>query len=223
MSVAPAMAHRPRTAAALLRRGGRLLQRGWEAVAIYLPVLLMGMLALATYWMVQRTPAAIEPAPAVQPRGHEVSFFMRGAVIKTYDPSGRLQNELSGTEIRHYGDDKALEVDQPRLFSVSPDAWVTRASAQRALIQDEGSNLQLMGQAVVVREARQQADGRLLPRLELRGEFLIIGAREQWLRSPQPAVLTSGQDRFSADSLSYDHRTRVAELTGRVRATLMPR
>jgi len=209
--------------AGLLRRAALGLQRGWEAVSIYLPVLLMGMLALATYWMVQRTPAAIVPAPVVQPRGHEVSFFMRGAVIKTYDPSGRLQNELSGTEIRHYGDDKALEVDQPRLFSVSPDAWVTRASAQRALIQDEGSNLQLMGQAVVVREARQQADGRLLPRLELRGEFLIIGAREQWLRSPQPAVLISGQDRFSADSLSYDHRTRVAELTGRVRATLMPR
>lgn len=223
MSVASAMAYRPRRMAALLRHGGRLLQRGWEAVAIYLPVLLMGILALATYWMVQRTPTAIGPAPAVQPRGHEVSFFMRGAVIKTYDPSGRLQNELSGTEIRHYGDDKALEVDQPRLFSVSPDAWVTRASAQRALIQDEGGHWQLMGQAMVVREAGQQADGRPLPRLELRGELLIIGVREQWLRSPQPAVLTSGQDRFSADSLSYDHRTRVAELTGRVRATLMPR
>jgi lipopolysaccharide export system protein LptC len=186
-------------------------------------VLLMGVLALATYWMVQRTPVPTEPAPLPLPRGHEVSFFMRGALIKTYDPSGRLQNELSGTEIRHYGDDKSLEVDQPRLLSVSPDAWVTRASAQRALIQDEGANLQLMGQAVVVREAGQQSDGRLFPRLELRGEFLIIGAREQWLRSPQPAVLTSGQDRFSADSLSYDHRTRVAELTGRVKATLMPR
>jgi lipopolysaccharide export system protein LptC len=223
MSQATAMDHGPRTLARLLRRGGRLLQRGWEAVSIYLPVLLMGVLALATYWMVQRTPAPTEPAPSPQPRGHEVSFFMRGALIKTYDPSGRLQNELSGTEIRHYGDDKSLEVDQPRLLSVSPDAWVTRASAQRALIQDEGANFQLMGQAVVVREAGQQSDGRLFPRLELRGEFLIIGAREQWLRSPQPAVLTSGQDRFSADSLSYDHRTRVAELTGRVKATLMPR
>ncbi len=223
MSPAAAMGHRPRTLAMLLRRGGRLLQRGWEAVSIYLPVLLMGVLALATYWMVQRTPVPTQPAPLPLPRGHEVSFFMRGALIKTYDPAGRLQNELSGTEIRHYGDDKSLEVDQPRLLSVSPDAWVTRASAERALIQDEGANLQLMGQAVVVREAGQQSDGRLFPRLELRGEFLIIGAREQWLRSPQPAVLTSGQDRFSADSLSYDHRTRVAELTGRVKATLMPR
>ena len=223
MTLAAAVGHRPWTLTILLRRGGRLLQRGWEAVSIYLPVVLMGVLALATYWMVQRTPAPTEPAPLPQSRGHEVSFFMRGALIKTYDPSGRLQNELSGTEIRHYGDDKALEVDQPRLLSISPDAWVTRATAQRALIQDEGSNLQLMGQAVVVREAGQQADGRPLPRLELRGEFLVMGTREQWLRSPQPAVLTSGSDRFSADSLSYDHRTRVAELNGRVKATLMPR
>ncbi len=206
-----------------LRRVAHLLQRGWEAMSIYLPVLLMGLLALATYWMVQRTPAPAEPAPLLQPRGHELSFFMRGAVIRNYDPSGRLQTELSGTEIRHYGGDKSLEVDQPRLLTQAPDAPITRASAQRALVQDDGDQLQLTGQAVVVREAWQQADGRLRPRLELRGEHLIIGARGQWLRAPQPAVLISGQDRFSADSLSYDHRTRVAELTGRVKATLMPR
>jgi lipopolysaccharide export system protein LptC len=83
--------------------------------------------------------------------------------------------------------------------------------------------MQLMGNAVVVREAGPQADGRQWPRQELRGELLIINTQENWLRSPQPAVLISGQDRFSADSLSYDHQSRVAELKGRVKATLAPR
>jgi lipopolysaccharide export system protein LptC len=210
-------------AAALLGRSGRWLQRGWESVSIYLPVLLMGALALATYWMVQRTPALSQPQEKPKARAHEVDFFMRGAVIKTYDASGRIQNELAGAEIRHYSDNKTLEVDQPRLLTVGPDARVTRATALKARTQDDGSQMQLMGNAVVVREAGPQADGRQWPRQELRGELLIINTQENWLRSPQPAVLISGQDRFSADSLSYDHQSRVVELKGRVKATLAPR
>jgi len=209
--------------AGLLRRAALGLRRGWEAVSIYLPVLLMGVLALATYWMVQRTPALIEPQAAPKARANEVDFFMRGAVIKTYDAAGRLQNELAGAEIRHYSDNKTLEVDLPRLLTVGPDARITRASALKASTVDDGTQVQLMGNAVVVREAGRQTDGQPAPRQELRGELLIINTQDNWLRSPQPAVLISGQDRFSADSLSYDHRTRVAELQGRVKATLMPR
>lgn len=209
--------------ARLLGLGGLWLRRGWEAVSIYLPVLLMGVLALATYWMVQRTPALIEPQAAPKARANEVDFFMRGAVIKTYDAAGRLQNELAGAEIRHYSDNKTLEVDLPRLLTVGPDARITRASALKASTVDDGTQVQLMGNAVVVREAGRQTDGQPAPRQELRGELLIINTQDNWLRSPQPAVLISGQDRFSADSLSYDHRTRVAELQGRVKATLMPR
>ncbi|MEI7785442.1 MAG: LPS export ABC transporter periplasmic protein LptC [Betaproteobacteria bacterium] len=209
-------------AAALARRSVRWLQQGWEATAIYLPVVLMGVLALATYWMVQRTPSLLEPQQAPKVRPHEVDFSMRGAVIRTYDGSGRLQNELAGTEIRHYGDNKTLEVDQPRLLSVSPEARITQAKALKARTQDDGSQVELMGQAVVVREATREPGGRQSPRQELRGDLLIIDTREDGLRSPLPVVLISGQDRFSADSLSYDHRSGVAELVGRVKATLAP-
>lgn len=209
--------------AALFARAGHWLQRGWEALSIYLPVMLMGILALATYWMVQRTPSLLSPRQDLGPPTHEVDFSMRSAVIKTYDASGRLQNELAGAEIRHYGNSKILEVDQPRVLAVGPDERITRATALKASTQDDGSQMELMGQAVVVREAVRQADGRLLPRQELRGDLLIINTQDNWLRSPKPAVLMSGEDRFSADSLYYDHRTRVAELQGRVKATLVPR
>jgi LPS export ABC transporter protein LptC len=53
--------------------------------------------------------------------------------------------------------------------------------------------------------------------------LLIVNTQEEWVRSPQPVVLMSDQNRFTGDTLVYDHRTRVAELKGRVRATLVPR
>ncbi|MES3011948.1 MAG: hypothetical protein V4738_14260, partial [Pseudomonadota bacterium] len=35
------------------------LSRGWERTAIYIPVLLMGLLALGTYWLVRNTPESL--------------------------------------------------------------------------------------------------------------------------------------------------------------------
>ena len=206
-----------------LRTTGHLLPRLWDAVSIYLPIVLMGLLALATYWMVQRTPVYLEPDLIPKEKTHEVDFFMRGAVIKSFVHDGRLQNQLSGRELRHYGDGKAVEIDEPRLWVSDEQSRVMTATARWAWVRDDGSQMELKGQAVVVREPWRGPDGGVTPRQELRGDLLIVDTREEWVRSPGPVVLFSNQNRFTGDSLYYDHRTRVAELKGRVRATLVPR
>jgi lipopolysaccharide export system protein LptC len=201
----------------------RFLLRLWDAVSIYLPIVLMGLLALATYWMVQRTPVYVEPDLSPKAQTQEVDFFMRGAVIKSFGHDGRLQNQLSGREIRHYGDGKAVEIDQPKFWASDEQSRVMTAVAQWAWVRDDGSRMELKGQALVVREPWRGPDGQITPRQELRGELLIVDTQEEWVRSPGPAVLISDQNRFTGDSLVYDHRTRVAEFKGRVRATLVPR
>ena len=35
---------------------GRRLQRGWDRLSIYLPVVLMGLLAMGSYWLLRATP-----------------------------------------------------------------------------------------------------------------------------------------------------------------------
>lgn len=48
----------------------RWFRWGLDRLAIYLPVLLMGVLALGTYWLVRTTPVFSPEAPARAPR-HE--------------------------------------------------------------------------------------------------------------------------------------------------------
>ena len=52
------------------------LRRAWERLSLYLPVLLMGLLALGTWWLVRNAP---QPQPAVveRPVSHEPDYFMR--------------------------------------------------------------------------------------------------------------------------------------------------
>lgn len=207
-------------------QSGRLSLRGlwrlWEQLALYLPVVMMGLLALGTYWLVRNTPGALTPdAPAVL--NQSADYFMRRANVKTFDINGRLKTEIAGTEARHFPHNKTLEIDDVRVRSIGSDGRLTTASARRGLSNDAGNEVQLIGNAVVVREAMQMADGRVLPRLEFRGEFLHVFTDREQVRSHLPITLRRGGDEFTGDTFSYDNLDQVAQLQGRVKALMVPR
>ena len=197
------------------------LWRIWDRLAIYLPLVLMGVLALLTYWMVRVTPPLSEPQE-LRPKVHEVDFFMRDAVVRTYDEAGQLQQQLAGVEMRHYADDATVEVDRPVWWSRAPDGRITHGRALRSQGKDDGSEVRLIGQAVVVRDPQPQGRGPALARLEFRGEFLHIFSKDERLQSHLPVQIFNGQHQFSGNTLDYDHGQRTAQLQGRVTVRLVP-
>ncbi|MDM0090863.1 MULTISPECIES: LPS export ABC transporter periplasmic protein LptC [unclassified Variovorax] len=198
-----------------------LLRDAIDRVTIYLPVILTALLALGTYWLVRNAPKLMEPTVKEAPT-HDPDYFMRGFVVKNFLPSGDLRSELFGKEGRHYPDNDTMEVDQVRMRAISPEGLVTQATANRGLSNGDGSEIQLFGNAVVVREAATGSSGRAVPRLEFRGEFLHAYLDTERVTSNQPVTLIRGTDRFTADTLDYDNLSGVANLQGRVRGQLMP-
>ena len=197
-------------------------QRAWDRVSIYLPLALMALLALGTYWLQRNAPALAAPL-AAQSAKNDIDYFMRQFTIKSFDETGRLKSEVNGLEARHYVDTDFLEIDQPRIRSVGEKYRVTTSTGKRALSNGDGSEVQLMGNALVVREAAQGADGKVLPKMTFAGEFLHAFVNEERVKSHKPVLLTRGDDQFTGDSLTYSNVTGIAELKGRVRAVLVPR
>ena len=108
----------------------RVIRQGWDQLSIYLPVVLMGLLALGTWWLVRNAP--MPQLPAIdRPVKHQPDYFMKSFSVKTFDATGRLQSEVQGDEARHYPDTDTLEIDQVRMRSVSIDGRVTVATANR--------------------------------------------------------------------------------------------
>ncbi len=196
------------------------LYDAWERFLLYLPLMVMGTLALGTYWLVRSTPVP-EAAQAERVRGHEPDYFMQGFSIKTYDASGRMRSEVQGDVARHYPDTQWIEIDSIRIRSFDAQGRLTTASARRGLTTDSGSEVQLIGKAVVVREADKTA-GKTQPRMEYRGEFLHAFMDTEVVKSHKPVELTRGNDRFTADALEFDNVDQVIQLRGRVRGTLVP-
>ena len=199
-----------------------MVRRLWDRVSIYLPLILMALLALATYWLVRNAPMMGTPDAPVAPT-HEPDYFMRGFSIKTFDAAGRLKSEIIGDEARHYPDTDTIEIDRARMRSVNPAGRVTVATADRALSNADGSEVQLFGNAIVTRQAETDARGVRQPQLEFRGEFLHAFSNVERVTSNKPVTLTRDNDRFTADSMDYSNLDRLMELKGRVRGVLPAR
>ena len=198
------------------------LRDGWERLSMYLPVALMALLALGTYWLVRNAPMLSTPDPA-RPVQHEPDYFMHGFSVKTFDAAGKLKSDVQGDQGRHFPDTDTLEIDKARIRSIDGQGRVTLSTANRALSNADGSEIQLFGNAIVLREAVTDATGRVLPRLELRSEFLHAYTNVERVRSHLPVVMTRGSDRFTADRMDYDNLDRVMQLDGRVRGLVTGR
>jgi lipopolysaccharide export system protein LptC len=201
--------------------GRRLVRSAWDRVAVYLPIIVMGLMALGTYWLVRNTPG-LGPAEIRGEEVHEPDNLMRTFSIKTFEPSGRLKSEVFGTEARHFPDTNTTEIDQPRIRSFNARGELTVATARLAISNGDGSEVQLIGDAVVTREAVTGADGRIRPRMQFRGEFLHAFLNSERVQSHKPVELTRGDNRFTADNLEFDNLDQVMDLRGRVRGSLVP-
>lgn len=198
-----------------------MLRRGWHRLSIYLPIIVMALAALGTWQLVRNSvlPDAERPEQAAT---HEPDYFMRDFSVRSFDAAGKLQSEIVGTDARHYPDTDTLEVDAARMRSINAEGTEMRATANRAVSNADASEVQLFGNAVVVRDAVQSPAGQVQDRMEFKSEFLHTFVNFERVRSHLPVVLTRGVDRFTGSAMEYDNLERVLNLTGSVTGFLVP-
>lgn len=194
-----------------------------ERVLLYLPLIFMGSLALGTYWLVRTSPSMQGTVgPSAAPQGPDYS--LQGFVMRSFDAQGKLRTEVAGDQATHSPDNKTIAIDNIRIQSIDSAGRVSTASARQGVTDDAQTQVELQGQALVVREAFTDAKGQAQERAEYRSEYLLAHLKNEIVSSNQPVqLLRSGGDTFTADALHYDNGSRTLQLQGRVRGTLVPR
>jgi lipopolysaccharide export system protein LptC len=195
------------------------MRRLWDQLSISLPLILMALLAMGTWWLVRSTPN-LRPTAIEAAARHEPDYFMRNFSIKTFDSQGQLKSEVSGDQARHYPDTDTVEIDRVRMRSFSVQSGISTASANQGVTNGDGSEVQLSGDARVLREARTDAAGHRLLAGEFRSEFLHAYLNTERLKTHKPVQLRRGEDQFIADAMDYDNVERVLSLRGHVRGVL---
>lgn len=193
----------------------------WDRLSIYLPVGLMALLALGTYWLVQSTPRA--GVSAVEgPVRHDPDYFMKNFSVRTFVEAGRLKSEVFGAAARHFPDSDSTEIDTVKIRAFNDQGQLTTATANRALTNGDASEVELFGNALVVREAIVDKGIQTSPRMEFRGEYLHAFMDTERVESDKPVEILRGKDVFSADTMEYDNLHQVMVMRGRVKGLLTP-
>jgi lipopolysaccharide export system protein LptC len=181
----------------------------------------MGLLAMLTYWLVKNTPLQANPAQNAVP-SHTIDYYLKNFSVKSYQADGQLHSIIYGQKANHFADTLVLEITSPKLKTFDVEHNMTRASANQAFTNADGSELQLMGQAVVVRGLNQQGT-HSGEELEMRSEFLDFLIDEDKLFTHEPVELKKGKSTFQALDLVYDNSKLILNLKGKVHAQLAPK
>ncbi len=232
MNEAPAVVSQAQAGAALPRAAGLdpvlantappVVRQAWprrlaDAVSVYLPLLLMALLALGTWWLVKNTPL-FENARTRAPLRHEPDYTMTGFLLQRFARDGTMRVQLEGQLMRHYPDTETIEIDAPRIREVAEDGRVTLATAKQALSNKDGSEVQLSGDAHVTRLPTPGESA-----VEFRSNFLHYFQATEQVRTHLPVVMTQGGTEIHADAMTYDSIGRAAGFSGRIRAVLPAR
>jgi lipopolysaccharide export system protein LptC len=186
-----------------------------DLVSAYLPLLMMALLASGTWWLVRNAPGVEAPQAAVAPR-HEADYVMTTFVVQRFGSDGTLRTQIEGQRLRHFPDNDTIEVDDARIRAIGNDGVVTLANARKALANGDGSEVQLLGDAHIVRPAQGKEE-----QIEFRSDFLHAFRNIERVRSHLPVVVTQGRSVIRAQGMEYDNLARVVDLKGHTSATFV--
>lgn len=189
-----------------------------DALASYLPLLLMGALALASWWLARNTPGA--PTAVERPAGRDTpDYTMRRFVVQHFGADGWLRVQIEGRELRHFADGaggqpERVEVDELALRAWDAQGRLTTASARRGTVGVDARVVRLAGGAEVI---GSDSAGRPV---EIRSEFLEARLQEGLVQTDQPVELRHGSQQLAAAGLLWDRERALLRFDGPVRARI---
>ncbi|OYV36886.1 MAG: LPS export ABC transporter periplasmic protein LptC [Thiomonas sp. 20-64-5] len=193
------------------------LRQFWLRLSAWTPVLLLAIAAAFSWWVAQVVMQAeqhskLSPAQSALP-----DYLLHDFSTASYNAQGQLTAVLRGAQMVHLPATDTFDITGPQLHAVNPQGLVTTATALRGLSNKDGSNVQLLGNAVVERSGTANQ-----PPLVVRSDFLNIFPNQQIVQSNRPTVVQQGQTRFSGNSLQFNGVDGTAALQGRVQAVIVP-
>ena len=193
-----------------------------DKIYLLMPVMLMGLLALGSYWLYQNTPISKENKKKTVLSSDPDYFVSEFATRQYVASTNQLKSEIIGEIANHYPNRDELEVFKIKAKTISPEGFMTHGTAEKAIHNSVSNEVKLIGKALITREPvdpNKVANGKKTP-VYFTGEYLNIQTDQEKISSNMPINVKQGNNQFTANNLNYDNKTGVINLGNGVRVTL---
>jgi LPS export ABC transporter protein LptC len=190
--------------------------RRWVSESLtHAPLILMAILALASFALFKQTPSAPDhqPAPSASSRD---DYFLKHFLATEFLPTGAARSHISGVSARHNPILKTLTISNID-FVASSQSALFHGSAKVGTVSDDGKHITLTGQAVVDKQGGASTSN---PSVHFESEQITVRQDPDTVEASAPVRINSGNTQMAAESLRYEAASKETQLKGRVRMVI---
>lgn len=166
------------------------------------PIGLLAVLAALSYWL--GVVAAADPVDIGGRFRHDPDTIIRQFDGVSFDEKGNRKAGLRGVELRHFPDDESSVVQQPFMRRFSLTGEPSTVSANQAVVNSDGSEVDLTGDVKAFRPAQ---GGKAA--ITLTAPHMLVLVDEERARTPGFARIQQGSSWISGTGFDADNVTQV--------------
>lgn len=180
------------------------------------PLLLMLALAALTFWL-ERTVREEEGAhPSL--RRHDPDYIIDNLNHIRYNPQGLVESTLAAVKMLHYPDDDTTDLVAPHLVQTKPNEPRVTVTADRGALSQDGEEVFLYGNVLLVREGSADRS-----ETRLRTSFLHLARGQSVIRTDRDVVITEEDRVLAGRGMEYRNDSGEWFLRERVRGRFEPK
>jgi lipopolysaccharide export system protein LptC len=157
-----------------------------------MPLLLMGVLTLLTFWLVQKnTPH--EKSPLERVRLHEPDYTINNGTLSALNELGNTKYRILGNKVTHYDDDASIDIATPRMRLFQPDKAPVTVKSDTGHLDGDLTILDLIDNASIFRpaQAATATEPATLRMLATSSYFKVL-INDDIIESDRPITLEQG-------------------------------
>jgi lipopolysaccharide export system protein LptC len=118
-----------------------------------MPLIVMGVLTLMTYWLVEKTSPPEAPTQE-RIRLHEPDYIIKNGTLSALNELGNTKHRILADKLTHYDDDASMDFDIPRMRLFQPNKAPVTVKADTGHMDGDVSVLELFNNAFIFRPAQ---------------------------------------------------------------------
>lgn len=186
-----------------------------------MPLILMGGLTLATFWMVQKNQPA-EKSMLERVRLHEPDYIITNGALSALNEMGTTKYRILGNKVTHYDDDASIDIETPRMRLFQPNKAPVTVKSDTGHLDGDLTILDLIGNASIFRPAQAAtATEPATARMLATSSYYKVLINDDIIETDKPITLQQGMSVMSStDGGIFNNIEQSMTLSGQVKGRI---
>ncbi|OWF66592.1 LPS export ABC transporter periplasmic protein LptC [Polynucleobacter hirudinilacicola] len=186
-----------------------------------MPLILMGALTLATFWLVRKNTPPEKPT-LERVRLHEPDYIINDGALSALNELGNTKYRILGKKVTHYDDDASIDILAPRLRLFQPNKAPVTVKADTGHLDGDLTILDLIDNASIFRPAQAAtAVEPASPRMLASSSYFKVLINDDIIETNRPITLEQGMSvMHSTEGGIFNNIEQSMTLSGQVKGRI---